>query len=358
MGVFKRASGRWSAQVYDPAVGRAVSVAKYRRDRQGTFRTKTEAKTAVDEAAAEIRRRAGVQPMTVAQWRELWLTEGEPRWKRTTLENYRERTAGFARQYGQMMLHDVTPAVVVQWAAVNRGTISTIKTMFGRAVELELIERNPWLAVKTKRPRRQLQPGWLKRDDIDRMLEASDDLFGDFSPMVRAMILTSSQTMVRPSELFELRTHDLRDAAGPVLDVSRAVTHHGGIQGTKRDDVRCIPLSTEAHDAIVAARPLVEGLGGGDLLFCSTRGTQWAQPTWHHRWSQIRASIGRPDLDYYDLRHFGATWLLEQGASVEDVATMMGHRDGGRLVTQVYGHPDQRFARDRVRQALERRSAA
>lgn len=362
MAVFERASGRWSAQVYDPAVRRAVSVAKFRADKKGTFDTEAKARRAVRDAEKEIARRSGRTAMTVGEWRDLWLTEGADRWKGKTPIHYRERTEEFAKQHGRLGLGDVTPAVAVRWAAEHKSTVPTLKTMFGRAVELELLERNPWRAVKTKKPRRQLTAGWLTAQDVDDLAAAALELFEvqddddgsrGIGAICSAMVLTAAWTMVRPSELFELRDHDVaNDGDGPVLDVSRNVTS-AGIGTTKKDDVRRIPLADRPLQAILAAREVRDGLSTSDLLFVNGRGAQWAGPSWHWRWSQIRAAIRRPDLDFYDLRHFGATWLLEQGVAVEDVAMMMGHRDGGKLVAEVYGHPDQRFARRRVRAAMQ-----
>ena len=58
-----------------------------------------------------------------------------------------------------------------------------------------------------------------------------------------------------------------------------------------------------------------------------------------------------PPLDLYELRHACAT-LLERGLSPADVALQLGHSDGGRLVMQLYGHPDEDRARDRLKMAF------
>jgi hypothetical protein len=34
------------------------------------------------------------------------------------------------------------------------------------------------------------------------------------------------------------------------------------------------------------------------------------------------------------------------------IALHFGHRDGGELIRQLYGHPDERIGRERVRQAF------
>jgi integrase len=52
------------------------------------------------------------------------------------------------------------------------------------------------------------------------------------------------------------------------------------------------------------------------------------------------------------LRHACATLVLERGLSPADVALQLGHSDGGRLVMQLYRHPDEDRARDRLKMAF------
>jgi len=56
-------------------------------------------------------------------------------------------------------------------------------------------------------------------------------------------------------------------------------------------------------------------------------------------------------MDYYELRHFCASHLLELGVSHADVAVQLGHTDGGALVMSTYGHPSEDAARERLKRA-------
>ena len=60
-------------------------------------------------------------------------------------------------------------------------------------------------------------------------------------------------------------------------------------------------------------------------------------------------------MDFYELRHFCATHLLELGVSHADVAIQLGHTDGGALVMSTYGHPSEDLARERLKRAYETR---
>ena len=74
-------------------------------------------------------------------------------------------------------------------------------------------------------------------------------------------------------------------------------------------------------------------------------------PEAHHL--RQRTALDEDDqLDFHELRHFGASHMLN-GLRVEPwiIAQQLRHSDGGRLVIKLYGHPDRRKALDRIRRA-------
>jgi integrase len=58
-------------------------------------------------------------------------------------------------------------------------------------------------------------------------------------------------------------------------------------------------------------------------------------------------------MDFYELRHFGASYMLND-LEIEPwiIAEQLRHKDGGKLVLKLYGHPDRRKAIDRMRRAF------
>lgn len=65
----------------------------------------------------------------------------------------------------------------------------------------------------------------------------------------------------------------------------------------------------------------------------------------------LRARFGRTEMDFYELRHFCATHLLELGVAHADVAVQLGHRRRA-LVMSTYGHPSEDAARSRLKRAF------
>ena len=67
------------------------------------------------------------------------------------------------------------------------------------------------------------------------------------------------------------------------------------------------------------------------------------------------ARFGNPSLDLYELRHFCASYMLNDlDLHAEDVAAQLGHTDGGVLVQRLYGHPSTELARKRAHEAHRR----
>jgi hypothetical protein len=64
-----------------------------------------------------------------------------------------------------------------------------------------------------------------------------------------------------------------------------------------------------------------------------------------------------PALAAYDAtRHYFAWYGLNVlGLPPHVLAAQLGHRDGGKLIVDTYGHPDAAIARKRIRDAYARR---
>ena len=85
---------------------------------------------------------------------------------------------------------------------------------------------------------------------------------------------------------------------------------------------------------------------------CSTLGR--ASPLSVNRttaWDKVRNAYGRPNLAWHELRHVAATILLARGIDRDAVAIQLGHRET-RLVDELYGHPSEAAARERLSRAF------
>lgn len=61
----------------------------------------------------------------------------------------------------------------------------------------------------------------------------------------------------------------------------------------------------------------------------------------HRAFDSVRQGADHPGITLHDFRHFFASHAVMSGTDVLTVARWLGHSDGGRLVSAVYGHLNQ-----------------
>lgn len=342
MSVYRhKQTGRWVAQITERGVKRQV----------GTYATKREARAAERAALAS----APSSSMTVGAWRDLWLERSD--WRESTRQHNRERTGAFADAYGHVRLRDVTRSDARLWVADNPSTVGALSAMFGAAAYEDdehggrLLTENPFAKLGRRRMRRRdLRPDWLGQADIEGLEARALAVHGEqYGRVVAGLVRFAAETGLRPGELFALRWDDLDPRAGVVYVRRAADSKSRRVGPTKNGREREVVMTTQAHRAACRARIFGERQ---ELVFVTVTGRQLWQPSLSTLWRPVRNAAGRPGMDFYELRHYCATRLLEAGVSDADVAVQLGHTDGGELVRRVYGHPAARHSLDRVREAI------
>ena len=175
-------------------------------------------------------------------------------------------------------------------------------------------------------------PRVISLDDVEALLEAPDrttpEGMRDF-----AMLELLYATGLRVSELVELRMRELDLRVGCVRVVGK-----GGKQ-------RIVPVGELASDAIEdylesARADLLRNCGGPGstpYLFVTRRGSSMTrQAFWKNFKKYARAAGVDGDISPHKLRHSFATHLLERGADLRIVQSLLGHSDIS--TTQIYTH--------------------
>jgi integrase len=92
----------------------------------------------------------------------------------------------------------------------------------------------------------------------------------------------------------------------------------------------------------------------GGFVFTTLRGTHYTPSSRNHHWNRVRVAAGLDRMTLYlATRHYFGYYalnILELEPSV--IAVQLGHRDGGRLVEQLYGHRDKRKSLAKIRHAF------
>ncbi len=172
-------------------------------------------------------------------------------------------------------------------------------------------------------------PRCLSAEEVDRLLEQPDS----DTPVGlrdRALLEVLYASGLRVSELVALRLGDLRLAAGCLTCVGK---------GSKE---RLVPVGEVAvrwvREYAATARPRLLSGRASTWLFVNARGGgrlsrvgAWKMLKKH----TLRAGLPR-ETSPHVLRHSFATHLLERGADLRSIQTLLGHAD--LSTTQIYTH--------------------
>lgn len=216
--------------------------------------------------------------------------------------------------------------------------LTTLRCFFRFLVAEGRLEADPVETIVSPRVGRAL-PKPLNRKKIAAVSEAPEE----GSPRGlrdRAMIELAYASGLRVSELCAVRTAD--------LDLERGLIRVSGKGGKQR----LVPVGTAALRA--AAEYLRGGRGAilkgrsSPYLFVTSRGGAMTRQGF---WKLLRAygvrAGGAEGLSPHKLRHSFATHLLEGGADLRSVQTMLGHADIS--TTQIYTQ----VAESRLRKTIE-----
>lgn len=115
-----------------------------------------------------------------------------------------------------------------------------------------------------------------------------------------------------------------------------------------------IALVGHARETLLRARAQRDS--DSPYVFSTLRGTHYTPSSRNHHWNRVRVAAGMSDTTLYlATRHYFGWYALNVlGLEPAVIAEQLGHRDGGRLVEMLYGHPDKRLRRAKIRAAFDR----
>lgn len=234
---------------------------------------------------------------------------------------------------------DITPleaderdiqSYVQHLAGLNRSTttisrnLASVRCFYKSLLVLGLVDHNPAKAIKLEKAEKKL-PQVLLGEEIELLLQ-QPDITEPKGCRDKAMLELLYATGIRASELINLNIQDINLRSGILY-----------CQGSK--GVRSIPVYPSAvvavSDYIYRMRGLIAGPDSGDALFVNLNGGRLTrQGFWKIvKGYAVEAGITK-EITPHTIRHSFALHLLENGASVKDIQTMMGHADISS--TQVY----------------------
>jgi integrase len=241
--------------------------------------------------------------------------------------------------------HDV--ARIAQWRATlppgyAYQVTAAFRQIFDAAIRWRLAEENP---VRASGPNRQRPRDEVRPFEVEEIERLATEL-GPYGPLIRF----AAWTGLRPCEWVALRWEDVS------LDDDVVTVRRTFADGQFKDygktlrSRRRVSLSARAADAVRSQRATASLVftapGGGVINLDNFRRREW-HPA-------LRAA-GLDGHRIYDLRHTFASWALDAGVSVFELARFMG--TGARMIDRTYGHLV-RESEARLREKLDRWSAS
>jgi integrase len=336
--VISKRGAKYVVRIYDPTV-------KGRKRWVGTFDTLRESRAAEREAEKQTQAAVRFGKETCGSFAGRFLDDFCRGLEASTLKTYAYAISAFASQFEHARLLDIDRPTARAWANTQpRNTQNVIRTIFNHAMREGLVPSNPFANMGLKQSRGRKDITVLTVEQLHQLADTALEVHGaDYGPTYRAMILFAAYTAMRPGELFALRWEDI-DVQRSLIRVKHSLSTVNTIKAPKNGRARVIVLPDIAAEALTD----VIRHAGVPYVFTSKTGRRFTRPTHSWTWGLVRASAGQPIKDFYELRHFCATYLLERGLPATDVAVQMGHTDNGKLVLDTYGHPNEDIARTRI----------
>ena len=209
--------------------------------------------------------------------------------------------------------------------------LSALRHLYRYLLLDKLIEHDPTLNIDSPKQWKVL-PKALARDEMEAILSGShpaSDRQQDEAIALRnrAMLEVFYAGALRVSEIIGIKLEDLKLDVGYVL-----------VRG-KGDKERIVPLGKSAQQALAEymkeARNVLMGRNSSPLLFLGRRARKLTR---QRVWQIVRTaslSAGRHASPHM-LRHSCATHMVENGADLRTVQTILGHADIS--TTQIYTH--------------------
>ena len=293
----------------------------------GTFERLTDAKKWASKTENDIRENrhfkyAEAKRHTVAEMIDRYMTDVLPRKGKRFKEERGYQLEYWKQQIGSYTLADATPAVIAQTrdnllqapargdrprspASVNRH-LAALSAVYTIAVkEWMWLDDSPMRKVsKLKEPRGRVR--FLSEAERTALLEScrqSDE------PLLYPLVVTAISTGARLGELLGLRWSNVDFQMGLIR-----------LEDTKNDERRAVPLTGHALEQ-VRELSSVRRIDT-DLVFPFKGGKQGMRTPWEKALKAAKID----DFRFHDLRHSAASYLAMNGATLAEIAEILGHK--------------------------------
>lgn len=237
--------------------------------------------------------------------------------------DYKQQLGYWKDELGHILLSDLTPAVIVErrdslaGGLTNRGqrtpaTVNRYLASLSHACSVAVrewgwMQDNPLNKVsKLKEPRGRIR--FLDDDERSALLEVTKK--SSYKPLHLITVLALS-TGARKGEIMNLRWRDIDETRSKIT-----------LHETKNNERRTIPVTGYAKNILLEHEKIRRI--DTDMLFPSKipgKPFEIKKP-----WDKALKDAGIENFRFHDLRHSAASYLAMNGATLAEIAEVLGHK--------------------------------
>lgn len=318
-----RSSGTYFALV--KRKGKQIRKSLRTKDRKLAERRLKEFRTKAQELTADSTERKA--PFKVLAQR--WLDIHNPNLKESSAHRNTRCVKEVNKFFGDMPISEITKRHCEDWMR-KRGTgiaastfnkeLQVLQAVLNYAVRDGLILDNPATVIKRRKSKSKaiVIP---TREEYEKLLVALDGL----DPRAK-----ESKILVQLLALSGMRVGEATRIKWNEVNFRRnQFTVSGGEIGTKNGEIRVVPLFPKLKSFLQTLREDRSADSSSNII--SIESTKSAL-------GSACKKAGLPHFSHHSLRHFFVSNAIEVGVDFKTIASWIGHKDGGILVAQTYGH--------------------
>ena len=283
------------------------------------------------EKASRVSRGSVTSKLRFEELADGWLKAQANEVKESTLQRRRTAINGLNLVFGALPVRSISEIHMETWKERRGSTLSprswnieveTLSLILRYARDnLRIIIDNPAESLKRrKQPKNRITIP--SKDEFRRLL---DDLrsghrsTGDAADLVEFLAYSGC----RVAEAAGLRWLDVNFE-------NNSLTITGGDTGTKNHEARVIPLFEPTRRLLTGMKERLPSSAANDRVFA----IRSARLQIHRACERLQF----PRFGHHTMRHFFCSNAIEAGCDFKVIAGWLGHKDGGVLAAQTYGH--------------------
>jgi integrase len=255
------------------------------------------------------------------------------------------RTRGFVKDFADREIEGLTTEEMRVWCEAHPGNARYVRAMWNDLRADGIVTADHFSTIRLPRPGKR-PVAYPSPEQLKELISCASGIGRYF---LAAEISFAAYTGLRAGEQAAILRSPMERAGNRLLSLEADQDFYtrGEVEWQRcRDGTLRRPKTKTSYRRYVIFP--VAGRALASVREKSDEGSAFvfrSRPAHDHDWNVLRRETGL-HFRWHSLRHFHATWLLDRGGKLEDVAVQLGV--SRQVVEDTYGHPDDDLALARL----------